>query len=138
MSTLVTMVELHELKQTAQHNYDGMKGDEVLKTFQDRIDKGNRYLASLRDLDPKPQEKIDAAIARLDDIGRERLEFQRKYQLPRAVYGLLFELAFQTTTMGLKRTVPGEATGLYSALQVRLEDVGIDLLLDLSYDGVPF
>jgi hypothetical protein len=138
MSTLITMVELHELKVRAQAAYDAAKGDEVLKTFQERIDKGNRYLASLKDMDPAPIAKIEAAFERLKGIQSERLEFQRKYQLPHTVYGLLYELASQSTAMGLTRTVPGDATGLHNALQVRLEDVGIELLLDLSYDGVPF
>jgi hypothetical protein len=138
MSTLITMVELHELKLRAQAAYDAAKGDEVLKIFQERIDKGNRYLAGLRDLDPKPQEKIDAAVERLNSIQVERAEFQRKYQLSRVVYDLLWQLASQTTTMKLMRTIPGNAMGLHNALQIRLEDAGIELLLDLSYDGVPF
>jgi hypothetical protein len=137
-TTLITMVELSKLKREAQENYDASKGDEVLKTFQERIDKGNRYLASLKDMDPVPIEKVEAAFERLKGIQAERLEFQRKYQLPRAAYGLAYELASQSTTMGLIRTVPGEPSGLHSALQIRLEDAGIELLLDLSYDGVPF
>jgi hypothetical protein len=149
MSKLITMVELSELKRNSQTTFDsatidgpdGKKvkgGDAILKLFQERLDKGGRYLAGLRDLDPKPQEKIDAALKRIENIKGERRAWQKTYDLDRTTYAKLYELASLTTTLGLTRCEPGEAAGLHNALQIRLEDGGVELLLDLSYDGVPF
>lgn len=140
MSKLITMVELHDLKSTAQSIYDHEQGDEKIAEFKVRIDKGNRYLAGLRDMDPKPKEKIEAAVERLDGIVKELRDFVVKYELPLAVYRALYDLACITTSqnVGLTRCVPGDASGLHNAIQIRMEDLKIDLLLDLSYDGVPF
>lgn len=140
MSKLITQAELATLKQGAQATFNEAGGDKVIPDFQARIDKGNRYLAGLRDLDPKPTEKIDVAIERLAGIEKELREFRLKYELKLRVYQALYDLASLTTDkkLALTRCVPGEATGLHNALQLRMEDLGIDLLLDLSYDGVPF
>ncbi len=135
------MLELHELKVKAQVLYDHEKGTEVIEEFKARIDKGNRYLASLRDQDPKPKEKINAAVERLAGIEKELYDFVRKFKLPLTVYSALYALAGETTDkhLGLMRCVPDQdAKGLHNALQIRMEDLDINLLLDLSYDGVPF
>lgn len=137
---LITSVELTDLRQKAQSTYGELQGDEKLAEFRTRIDKGNRYLAGLRDLDPQPDDKIAAALDRLGGIESELREFRLKYELPLRVYQILDDLTKLTTDekVRLTRCVPGEATGLHNALQLRMEDLGIDLLLDLSFDGIPF
>src|SRR5437773_12505848 len=79
---LITLVELSTFKQNATATWSEAAGDKVVADFRARIDKGNRYLATLRDMDPKPQEKIDAAIERLAGIERELRDFRVKYELP--------------------------------------------------------
>jgi hypothetical protein len=138
---LITYVELSALRQGAQFAYNEAKGDATIAEFRERITKGNRYLAGLRDQDPKPQEKIAAAEERLAGIEKELREFRVKYELPLRVYEALEGLLKVTAndkSLNLTRTVPGEASGLHNALQINMEDIKVSLLLDLSYDGIPF
>jgi hypothetical protein len=136
-SEMIQADKLHELKFRAESTFHEANGEKVLAEFDERINKGMRYLASLRDRaksEDIPESYVEAAKAKLADLQKERLLFKRKYLFPLKVYSTLYELASFTTDLGLPKNVAGERP--VNALQIKVGP--IELLIDLADNGIPF